>query len=161
MYQRGNGTLPVPTTTTGGATAPTATSGPQIKQAIGNWLFQGCYTEATNGRALGKSTLANDSMTLESCAAFCTGSSMFGVEYGRECMYNEPFPQKLTDSKLGYCGNGLGTGSVKATTQGDCSFPCPGDQTGMSYPPFKELITDKIRILRCGKSPRVIQPRTV
>lgn len=101
MYQRGNGTIPAPTTTTGGSTtAPTATGGPQIKQAIGNWLFQGCYTEATNGRALSKSTFANDSMTLESCAAFCSGSSMFGVEYGRECMFNKTFPEELTNNKI-------------------------------------------------------------
>ena len=111
MYQFGNGTIPGPTTTTGPATLvptsttvsttspPTATGGPQIKQTVGNWAFQGCYTEATNSRALSTSAYASDSMTLESCAAFCTGSTMFGVEYGRECRYNEVSPpNRLTIS---------------------------------------------------------------
>lgn len=102
-------------TETGPVAAPTATatSGPQIKQAIGSWSFEGCWTEATNGRALGSKTYAAESMTLESCASFCSGFSMFGVEYGREC----------------YCGNTLRTGSVKATDQAGCSFTCPGDGT--------------------------------
>jgi len=101
LYQR-NGTYIAPSsssTTPGAApsttgtvssttvpgSAPTAT-GPAIKQIIGNWVFQGCWTEATNSRALASTTYANDGMTLESCAAFCKGSLMFGVEYGRECM---------------------------------------------------------------------------
>ncbi|TVY80927.1 WSC domain-containing protein [Lachnellula suecica] len=108
----GNGTVTNPTTT-GGAAAPTATGGPQIKQTIGNWSFQGCITESTTGRALSSKTFANDSMTLESCASFCSGYQMFGLEYGREC----------------YCGNSLGAGSVNATNQADCSFPCSGDST--------------------------------
>jgi hypothetical protein len=101
VYQRGNGTIPGPTTTTSGTTTtPTATGGPQIKQTIGNWAFQGCWTEATNGRALASTTFANDSMTLESCASFCTGFKMFGVEYGRKCMCSPFTPMELTDSEL-------------------------------------------------------------
>ncbi|PMD40623.1 WSC-domain-containing protein [Hyaloscypha variabilis F] len=98
-------------TGTGLTTAPTATTGPQIQQTIGNWAFQGCWTESTTGRALSSNTYAADSMTLESCASFCSAFSMFGVEYGREC----------------YCGNALGAGSTKAPNQADCSFTCPGD----------------------------------
>jgi len=121
VYQK-NGTYTPPTsivsTSTGstaapGGSAPTSTGGPQLKQTVSNYVFQGCYTEATNGRALSTKTYANDSMTLESCAAFCFPNSMFGVEYGREC----------------YCGNKLSVGSVYATDQGDCSFLCPGDNT--------------------------------
>jgi hypothetical protein len=52
-------------------------------------------------------------MTLESCAAFCSGFTYFGTEYGREC----------------YCGNVLKQGAAKATNQDDCSFPCAGDGT--------------------------------
>ncbi|TAQ83468.1 hypothetical protein B7494_g8209 [Chlorociboria aeruginascens] len=92
-------------------TATPTQSGPAIKYQVGNWAFQGCFTEATTGRALQVSTFANDSMTLELCSAFCAGNSMFGVEYGREC----------------YCGNTLGAGSVKATIQSDCNFRCPGN----------------------------------
>jgi hypothetical protein len=103
------------TSTASGAIATgTSNSGPQIKYVVSaRWIFQGCYTEGTNVRALGNITYTSNAMTLESCAAFCTGNSMFAVEYGREC----------------YCANKLGTGSVLATTQTDCSFPCPGDGT--------------------------------
>ncbi|KAF4635933.1 hypothetical protein G7Y89_g2164 [Cudoniella acicularis] len=89
---------------------PTPT-GPQIKQFVGNWAFQGCWTEGINTRALSSKTYANDSMTLESCAAFCTSYIMFGVEYGREC----------------YCGNILAPSSMNATSQSDCYFLCPGN----------------------------------
>merc|ERR1711977_468711 len=71
------------------------------------------HPESTTGRALSSKTYADDGMTLESCASFCSPFSMFGVEYGREC----------------YCGNSLGAGSVKATNQADCNFLCPGDKT--------------------------------
>lgn len=46
--------------------------------------YTGCYTEATQGRALaGKTTFADD-MAVEKCAASCAGFSMFGLEYYRE-----------------------------------------------------------------------------
>ncbi|KUJ19463.1 WSC-domain-containing protein [Mollisia scopiformis] len=99
-------------TGTSSSSTPTAT-GPAIKQNVGSYAYKGCWTEATTGRALGSLTYANDAMTLESCAAFCSKYTMFGVEYGREC----------------YCGNTLAAGSVAATNQADCSFKCPGDAT--------------------------------
>ncbi|KAH8797370.1 putative glyoxal oxidase precursor [Xylogone sp. PMI_703] len=111
-----NGTM-TRTTSTTSMTMTTSTipsfspTGPAIKQTVGSWVFQGCYTEATNTRALSQKTYANDSMTLESCATFCAGSLMFGIEYGREC----------------YCGNALNAGSVLAQNQADCNFPCAGD----------------------------------
>ncbi|CZR61363.1 uncharacterized protein PAC_11259 [Phialocephala subalpina] len=120
-----NGTYvpPVSSTTTSTSTSGTATgtgttvtptaTGPSVKQVVGSYVSQGCWTEATTGRALSSTTYANDAMTLESCASFCSGYKMFGVEYGREC----------------YCGNTLGAGSVAATNQADCSFLCPGDKT--------------------------------
>ncbi|KAE8454316.1 hypothetical protein EG329_005241 [Mollisiaceae sp. DMI_Dod_QoI] len=98
-------------TATGTVSTPTATSGPQIKQVVGSYTFQGCWTEATTGRALASTTYADNAMTLESCMAFCLGFTMFGVEYGREC----------------YCGNKLSAGSVAAPNQADCSFQCPGN----------------------------------
>ncbi|KAL2064374.1 hypothetical protein VTL71DRAFT_4868 [Oculimacula yallundae] len=99
-------------TSASSSSAPTPT-GPAIRQTVGKYAFQGCYTEATAGRALASTTYADDLMTLESCAAFCGPYSYFGVEYGREC----------------YCGNTLGAGSVKATNQAECNFLCPGDKT--------------------------------
>lgn len=86
-----DGTLPVPSTSsvvpTGTATTaatPSATA-PPANDRIGDWLFQGCYTEGDGVRALPLRTYANDSMTLQSCGGFCQGAKYFGTEYGREC----------------------------------------------------------------------------
>lgn len=75
-------------TSTSSTSAPTATqTGPAIVQSVGAYSYVGCYTESTTGRALNLKTYANNSMTVESCATFCTGYSWFGVEYARECKF--------------------------------------------------------------------------
>ncbi|GFP60137.1 WSC domain-containing protein ARB_07867 [Trichoderma asperellum] len=102
-----------PTTSSGTTTSIPTPTGPAIKKIVNNYIFQGCWDEPPNDRAIIDQMYANDSMTLESCAAFCKGFTYFGTEYGREC----------------YCGNVLKEGTVKATNQGDCSFPCAGDDT--------------------------------
>jgi iron transport multicopper oxidase len=81
-------------------------------QQVGNYAWQGCYTEATTGRALSSSSYSNDNMTVESCASFCAGNGyqMMGIEYSREC----------------YCGNTLGAGSVLAATS-QCNDLCEGN----------------------------------
>ncbi|XMA20895.1 hypothetical protein WAI453_013686 [Rhynchosporium graminicola] len=96
-------------TSSSGAPTPT---GPSIRQTVGKYSFQGCWTESTTGRALASSTYDSDLMTLESCATFCSSYSYFGVEYGREC----------------YCGNAVAGDSAKVPTQDDCNFLCPGDK---------------------------------
>ncbi|CAK7566564.1 MAG: hypothetical protein SEPTF4163_004511 [Sporothrix epigloea] len=80
------------------------------KPTLGNWVYQGCYTEATASRALAALSQANSQMTYEKCAAFCSSYAFFGVEYGDQC----------------YCGNYLTTSSNK-TAESDCSIPCTGD----------------------------------
>jgi hypothetical protein len=64
---------------------PTPTATLAVKPTVGDYVFVGCQTEATSQRALSEKTYADDSMTLESCAAFCAGFTYFGTEYGREC----------------------------------------------------------------------------
>jgi hypothetical protein len=104
-----NGTVPTITSSTTSAT-PTATS-PAIKPTVGNYMYYGCQTEATNIRALSDATSVNySSMTLETCAVFCAGYKYFGVEYGGEC----------------YCGNMFNTGSAVAPNS-ECSFLCGGN----------------------------------
>ncbi|KAN0098799.1 WSC domain containing protein, partial [Hyaloscypha variabilis] len=78
--------------------------------AIPGYTYEGCYTEATNMRALSDLAYYNDLMTVEDCAAACSSYTWFGVEYGREC----------------YCGNTLNPGSVPAPAL-DCDFECPGN----------------------------------
>lgn len=83
-----------------------------VKPTVGAYTYQGCYTEATNIRALSSASFYDyTAMTLEECAADCAGYTYFGIEYGGEC----------------YCGNVINTGSV-LTAQTDCSFTCPGNQ---------------------------------
>ncbi|KAL8830298.1 MAG: hypothetical protein Q9191_001507 [Dirinaria sp. TL-2023a] len=85
---------------------------PRAGTALAGYIYSGCYTEATNQRALTGKSYFDDAMTVEKCAAACVAYSRFGVEYGREC----------------YCGDSLNSGSVMAP-ESDCSFPCPGNAT--------------------------------
>ena len=56
-----------------------------VSEKVDNtYAYQGCYTEATNKRALTGKSYFNDSMTVEACATACLGYKWFGVEYGRE-----------------------------------------------------------------------------
>ncbi|KAK0614093.1 hypothetical protein B0T14DRAFT_486177 [Immersiella caudata] len=100
------------TTTTARSTAatPTPTGVLSRRPTVGAYSLVGCQTEAAVGRALAGAMHADDSMTLESCATFCSGFTYFGVEYSREC----------------FCGNALAAGSAPAA-QSDCSMICAGN----------------------------------
>lgn len=87
----------------------TTASGPSSISTAGNFFFAGCYSEGTNGRALADKTTAAGTMTVEICAAFCSGYSYMGVEYSTEC----------------YCGNNIAAGSV--STGSGCSMTCGGN----------------------------------
>jgi WSC domain len=105
------GNASTPTSTTGTSTATPTSTSLAIVPTIGNYTFQGCYTEATQGRALRDKIVNQPDMNLDYCARNCTGFTYWGVEYGTEC----------------YCGNTLGAGSAPATNQDDCTFPCPSN----------------------------------
>jgi hypothetical protein len=63
-----------------------------IKPTVGVYSFQGCYTEATDGRALSLASFYDyTAMTLEECAGDCAAYDYFGVEYGGECWSTPPF----------------------------------------------------------------------
>lgn len=69
-------------------TSSSATATPTLahKQTVGLYTFLGCYTEATNIRALSAASFYNyTGMNEEQCASDCTGYDYFGVEYGGEC----------------------------------------------------------------------------
>lgn len=113
-----NASLPVPssststpssTTSTSSSAAPTGTL--SRVDTVGKFSYRGCYTEGAGVRALTDKTYADNAMTLESCAAFCSAYNFFGTEYGREC----------------YCGNTLAASSSKVSL-GDCSFTCAGNR---------------------------------
>jgi hypothetical protein len=91
---------------------------PSIPSTVAGYAYAGCYTESTTGRALASATKVDYSaMTLDTCAAFCKGYSMFGVEYAGECR----------------CGNTLGAGSVVAPGgDAECTTTCPGNYTQLA-----------------------------
>lgn len=99
------------TTTTLSPSPPSPSQKAVVSGAAGaSWGFKSCCTEATDSRALTGASYADDEMTLESCARFCSAWGYFGTEYGREC----------------YCGNGFGAGSV-VTDGKECGMGCAGD----------------------------------
>ena len=93
--------------------AATTTSAPVIPThvpSVGTCSRIGCYTEATNDRALTPFAFTDYvDMSPEICGALCPGYDYFGVEYGGEC----------------YCGNTINAGST-LMDDSECSFPCPG-----------------------------------
>lgn len=90
--------------------SPTATE-PGKFPDIATYKFMGCFTEGDRGvRALGSRSFANDFMTLEACAAYCTAYHYFGTEYGREC----------------YCGDTLDQTS-HVTVLAACDMDCSGN----------------------------------
>ena len=72
------------------SSSPSSTSStpnPSGVLSVGNYSYVGCYTEATNMRALTGNAYYNNALTVEMCASVCAGFSWFGVEYSRECTY--------------------------------------------------------------------------
>jgi hypothetical protein len=57
---------------------------PRAAVAIAGYEYAGCYTEATSTWAFSDLSYYDDMMTIEKCAAACSGYAWFGTEYGRE-----------------------------------------------------------------------------
>ncbi|KAI0178051.1 WSC domain-containing protein [Pestalotiopsis sp. NC0098] len=74
------------------------------------FAYQFCAADVGDARVLSDRTEADDAMTVEMCAAFCSDYSFFGVEYGKEC----------------YCGNSF---AGTSRPESECSFLCPGNST--------------------------------
>ncbi|KAL8855001.1 MAG: hypothetical protein Q9221_000197 [Calogaya cf. arnoldii] len=91
---------------------------PQTVKQVGKYSHIGCYSEATQGRALSGKTpvIPAGGTTLESCEASCQGYEYFGVEFANEC----------------YCGNTINAGSVRQASDdvniNGCSMLCGGNQ---------------------------------
>lgn len=92
--------------------------GPQTVQQVGNFTYQGCYSEATNGRALGglQPNAPSTGFTIELCQVACQIYLYFGMEYANQC----------------YCGNTLGIGATNQTSSvpsvSGCSMQCAGNE---------------------------------
>lgn len=84
--------------------------GPYINPGAFGFKSWGCYTEATNARALSMGVSSNN--TVRGCLDACSGYAYAGVEYGGQC----------------YCGQSLAAGSVSAPAR-DCNMACNNNQT--------------------------------
>ncbi|KAK7934673.1 WSC-domain-containing protein [Apiospora marii] len=92
------------------------TGTPAVGSVVKDWKYLGCATEV-DGRALTGPSSSNDTMTIESCQAFCTANNFAfaGVEYAREC----------------YCGRFVAPASRyvdQAQDRQNCSMPCKGNK---------------------------------
>ncbi|KAG7287091.1 hypothetical protein NEMBOFW57_006596 [Staphylotrichum longicolle] len=77
--------------------------------ALGDFRFQGCYTDNRDQRSLTGKKSFDPNMTLQMCAATCNGYQWFGVEYGSQC----------------YCGTSLASTAEKRPGA-ECSMKCGG-----------------------------------
>ena len=66
-----------------GTSSTNPPASPSVPAVINSFDYISCYTEATNGRALTGLSLADNSITLQTCASNCTDFVYFGVEYAR------------------------------------------------------------------------------
>jgi hypothetical protein len=67
-----------------GAATPVRSLQSRATVTIPGYDYAGCYTEATSMRAFSGLSYYDDAMTIEKCAAACSGYAWFGAEYGRE-----------------------------------------------------------------------------
>ena len=85
--------------------------GPFVNPGVDGFTSIGCYTEATDGRAL-SSGAQTDKKTVKNCVDACKANSYTyaGVEYGGEC----------------WCGNEFSAGAVPVPDT-DCKMTCNGE----------------------------------
>lgn len=95
------------TSTTSTDPATTTTDAPAGPTSLG------CYVEGSGGRALKNLILADDTLTVESCAAACTNYAFWGVEYGREC----------------WCDDVIESTAFVSPDPSVCDMACKGDAT--------------------------------
>ncbi|KAH8879637.1 WSC-domain-containing protein [Thozetella sp. PMI_491] len=97
-------------TSAASAISSTAVSAPTQPASVGSYAFVGCYNDTVGARALVDGNTQSDSMSVESCAAYCSGYQYFAVEYSAEC----------------YCGNKISNGGA-IVTDGRCNMVCNGN----------------------------------
>ncbi|PVF97904.1 WSC-domain-containing protein [Serendipita vermifera] len=90
-------------------------SGSTIKEAVGAWEYQDCYSDSIDIRTLSPRVWVDGSMTVEKCVNKCfEGGFMYaGLEYANECC----------------CSNSIGGSSQPGQT--GCSMPCEGDSSSI------------------------------
>lgn len=83
--------------------------GSNARRGLGDFVYQGCYTDQGDNRVLADKVIGDDKLTLRRCAAECVGYNWFGVENGSGC----------------YCGTSLSADAEKRPEE-ECSVKCAG-----------------------------------
>ena len=96
----------------GPVVTPPVVTVPANPTTVGNYVYDGCFTDSIALRVLSGETISRDDMTLASCATICAGYAYFGVEYGIQC----------------FCGTELDASTVEAP-ETECAMHCPGDDS--------------------------------
>ena len=120
----------------GGAASPTSLSYVN-STAIAPFTYQGCYTEGNGGRAFTMQQPDNQTMTVESCIAECSGLgyTIAGMEYSSQCFcdnYIRNAPDKVSDTQ---CSMACAGNSTEACGAGSIlSVYANGTMTNYSAP---------------------------
>jgi hypothetical protein len=85
---------------------------PSTPDAVGDFGYEGCYTDSIALRALSGFTLTTADMTPTSCATICAEYTYFGLEDGNQC----------------WCGMDLDASAAKSA-EVDCALKCVGDNS--------------------------------
>lgn len=95
-----------------GTIVGTSGLGPGIPKTVGAFSYAGCYSDSATARVLVGKTTAGSTVSLDTCATFCSAYNFFGVEYADEC----------------YCANNLASTSVLHADT-DCSMNCAANSS--------------------------------
>ncbi|KAL8784983.1 MAG: hypothetical protein Q9213_003644 [Squamulea squamosa] len=110
----GSTTLSTSRTSTSSIISTTPTSTSTSTPSVPGYTYQGCYTDSTSARVLTSKSQSVSTNTYASCAAYCSGYTYFGVEYGSQC----------------YCGNQFTNPTAPAPKgETECNMKCSGDAT--------------------------------
>ncbi|CAM9947269.1 unnamed protein product, partial [Sphacelaria rigidula] len=82
-----------------------------------DYAFLGCFADSTRDRVLSGDAFKNQgSLTIDSCASLCAGSTYFGTQFGKECFCG---PSSDDPSRLG-------DATCNMECSGDASETCGG-----------------------------------
>lgn len=86
---------------------------------LGEWRYEGCYTDSVNGKTLPNQIILANNNSAQSCLGLCKsyGYPVGGMEYGREC----------------YCGDPSDVTAAMSTkvAEGDCTAACTGNASAI------------------------------
>lgn len=136
-------TTAIATTTSFSSGSPTPT-GPVVNPGQDGYKSIGCYTEATDARALAN-FIETANQTVADCLHACKADdyTYAGLEYGGEC----------------WCDNSFGKGSIPAPIE-DCSMTCNGNSTEFCGGPNRLNVYQLKKLVTTTSVPATTVPAT-